>query len=87
MCVLILGPTPLAHRSRRRSAALCSHARDQRIDSHFGTLIRILRSSLVCVCVWGPSRLTDAYELGPGKVIAGIMKRIDRKQCVTNISA
>jgi len=26
-----------------------------------------------------------AYELGPGKVLAGIMKRVDKKQVVTNI--
>ena len=31
-CVLILGPTPLAPRSHRRSAALCTHAGDQRIQ-------------------------------------------------------
>jgi len=30
--------------------------------------------------------LEDSYELGPGKVIAGIMKRIDRKHAVNSIS-
>eukprot|EP01023_Acetabularia_acetabulum_P047147 TRINITY_DN4951_c0_g1_i5.p2 TRINITY_DN4951_c0_g1~~TRINITY_DN4951_c0_g1_i5.p2 ORF type:complete len:356 (-),score=82.11 TRINITY_DN4951_c0_g1_i5:152-1219(-) len=30
--------------------------------------------------------MENSYELGPGKVIAGIMKRIDKTQAVTNIS-
>ena len=29
--------------------------------------------------------LEESYELGPGKVVAGIFKRIDRKHSVTNI--
>ncbi|GMH38114.1 hypothetical protein BSKO_05998 [Bryopsis sp. KO-2023] len=32
------------------------------------------------------SGMTTSYELGPGKVIAGIMKRIDRKHGVNNIT-
>eukprot|EP00882_Tetradesmus_deserticola_P000246 GHRQ01000273.1.p1 GENE.GHRQ01000273.1~~GHRQ01000273.1.p1 ORF type:complete len:350 (+),score=185.49 GHRQ01000273.1:91-1140(+) len=31
--------------------------------------------------------LTKSYEVGPGKVIAGIMKRIDKKADITNIIA
>lgn len=30
--------------------------------------------------------LVSSYELGPGKVIAGIMKRVDKKQKVINIT-
>lgn len=30
--------------------------------------------------------VVESYELGPGKVVAGIMKRIDRKAKVTNIT-
>lgn len=33
------------------------------------------------------SGLEESYEIGPGKVIAGIMKRVDRKSPVTNIEA
>jgi hypothetical protein len=31
------------------------------------------------------NRYEAGYELGPGKVIAGIMKRIDRKAVITNV--
>ena len=31
--------------------------------------------------------LESSYEIGPNKVIAGIMKRIDRKHKITNITA
>lgn len=31
--------------------------------------------------------LEEAYELGPGKVIAGIVKRVDKKIPVTNVTA
>jgi len=31
--------------------------------------------------------LTQSYEIGPNKVIAGIMKRIDKTSPVTNITA
>uniref|UniRef100_A0A0D6R6R9 Malonyl-CoA:ACP transacylase (MAT) domain-containing protein n=1 Tax=Araucaria cunninghamii TaxID=56994 RepID=A0A0D6R6R9_ARACU len=31
--------------------------------------------------------LKNSYELGPGKVIAGIMKRIDKKASIENVSA
>jgi [acyl-carrier-protein] S-malonyltransferase len=31
--------------------------------------------------------LSKSYEVGPGKVIAGIMKRIDKKAEITNIIA
>jgi [acyl-carrier-protein] S-malonyltransferase len=31
--------------------------------------------------------LSKSYEVGPGKVIAGIMKRIDKKADITNIIA
>lgn len=31
--------------------------------------------------------LEQSYEIGPNKVIAGIMKRIDRKHGVENITA
>jgi [acyl-carrier-protein] S-malonyltransferase len=31
--------------------------------------------------------LESSYEIGPNKVIAGIMKRIDKKHKVTNITA
>ena len=27
----------------------------------------------------------EGYELGPGKVLAGIMKRVDKKAKITNI--
>lgn len=30
--------------------------------------------------------LERSYEIGPNKVIAGIMKRIDRKHSITNVS-
>lgn len=33
------------------------------------------------------SGLEESYEIGPGKVIAGIMKRVDRKSPVTNVEA
>ena len=29
--------------------------------------------------------LEEGYELGPGKVLAGIMKRVDKKAKITNI--
>jgi len=31
--------------------------------------------------------VTQSYEIGPNKVIAGIMKRIDKKHPVTNVTA
>jgi [acyl-carrier-protein] S-malonyltransferase len=31
--------------------------------------------------------LPQSYELGPGKVVAGIIKRIDKKHNITNIIA
>lgn len=31
--------------------------------------------------------LEQSYEIGPNKVIAGIMKRIDRKHSMENITA
>ena len=31
--------------------------------------------------------LEASYEIGPNKVIAGIMKRIDKKHPVTNVTA
>ena len=31
------------------------------------------------------SRFEAGYELGPGKVLAGIMKRVDKKAKITNI--
>jgi [acyl-carrier-protein] S-malonyltransferase len=31
--------------------------------------------------------LENSYEIGPNKVIAGIMKRIDKKHSIENISA
>jgi [acyl-carrier-protein] S-malonyltransferase len=31
--------------------------------------------------------LERSYEVGPGKVIAGIMKRIDKKADITNVIA
>lgn len=31
--------------------------------------------------------LTKSYEIGPGKVIAGIVKRIDKAADITNITA
>ena len=31
--------------------------------------------------------LTKSYEVGPGKVIAGILKRIDKKAEITNVIA
>jgi [acyl-carrier-protein] S-malonyltransferase len=31
--------------------------------------------------------LESSYEIGPGKVIAGIIKRIDKKHPVTNVEA
>ena len=31
--------------------------------------------------------LEKSYEVGPGKVIAGIMKRIDKKAEITNVVA
>ncbi len=31
--------------------------------------------------------MNKSYEIGPGKVIAGIMKRIDKAHDITNITA
>ena len=31
--------------------------------------------------------LERSYEIGPNKVIAGIMKRIDKKHSITNVLA
>ena len=31
--------------------------------------------------------LEESYEIGPNKVIAGIMKRIDKKHSITNVVA
>ncbi len=31
--------------------------------------------------------LEKGYEVGPGKVIAGIVKRIDKKADITNVTA
>lgn len=31
--------------------------------------------------------LTRSYEIGPGKVVAGITKRINKEHSITNISA
>lgn len=31
--------------------------------------------------------LENSYEIGPNKVIAGIMKRIDKKHSVENVTA
>jgi malonyl CoA-acyl carrier protein transacylase len=31
--------------------------------------------------------LTKSYEVGPGKVIAGLMKRLDKKADITNVIA
>ncbi len=30
--------------------------------------------------------LESSYEVGPGKVVAGIMKRVDRKHAITNVT-
>lgn len=57
------------------------------------TIRAILGKQVTSSVQWEPSielllkrGVTQSYELGPGKVIAGIMKRIDRKAQLTNVS-
>jgi len=52
----------------------------------------ILAKQVTCPVLWEESMQTllskgleQSYELGPGKVVAGIFKRIDKKATVTNI--
>lgn len=56
------------------------------------TIKEILAKQVTCPVLWEKSMqtllekgLTESYELGPGKVVAGVFKRIDRKHTVTNI--
>mmetsp|Transcript_19658 Transcript_19658/g.27232 ORF Transcript_19658/g.27232 Transcript_19658/m.27232 type:complete len:361 (-) Transcript_19658:125-1207(-) len=57
------------------------------------TIKSILAKQVTCPVQWETSMKTllengleESYELGPGKVIAGIFKRIDKKAKVTNIT-
>jgi len=54
----------------------------------------ILTKQLTSAVLWETSLKTllelgvsESYEVGPGKVIAGIMKRIDKKASLTNVTA
>ena len=65
---------------------------DAKPHSDPDTIKALLAQQVTCPVLWEESMqtllgkgLTQSYELGPGKVVAGIFKRIDKTAPVTNI--